>query len=92
MKSMPTRASSSRRTVLLRSALILTTLLVASCGTVAGRTKPPKYNPCAGWHVIVLDHRDVMTSTDKSQVLSHNCYGASIGCWAMPPDPTVCTK
>lgn len=92
MKSMTTRTSSSRRMASLLSALILTTLLVASCGTVAGRTKQPPYNPCRGWHLIVLDHRDVMTSKDKSQVLSHNCYGASIGCWAMPPDPTVCTK
>lgn len=92
MKSTTTRTSSLPLMALRLSVATLTTLLVGSCATAAGPTKSPAYVPCQGWKPIVLDHRDVMTSKDKAQVLNHNCYGARIGCWPMPPDPKVCVS
>lgn len=61
----------------LRTGLLLSAMLVTSCGT-SGLGKG-----CAGWKPIFLSPESIegLTDADAQAILAHNVYGKERGCW-----------
>lgn len=51
-------------------------ILLSSCGSSGGLP-----DRCAGWKPIYYRDGDLLTRPSAEEVLSHNKFGRSIGCW-----------
>lgn len=75
----------------MRLPLLLVLAFLAACAHDPTKDVIAQTDICAGWRVIRVAGEDQLTDGTAKQILSHNCQGAALKCWAYPRnDPSIC--